>query len=687
MAQQLQIEITGDARQLIGALRQSGVELDSFAGKATKMPAAAGGFGAMATGLGAVGVALGAVAGAGKLAMELSAIGAESLAAARTFENLSGGAATAAENMAAMQRATMGLVDTTTQQRIANQLMGMQIASTADELEQVVSVSRRLGAEFQNLGADDAANEFAIMMANMSYERLDTFGISSGRVRERVAELKETVAGMTTEQAFFQATMEAANNSISRLGPEVLSSSQAMAGLSAEWSNLVSAVGEGAEKTGIVANTMALLSDGIRAVRMEFSEGSIPEEMDHINNKLDGLRGRLEKLQAGGDFAQFMNRGEIADLTTEIGNLEGELADLAIEQGRLNAAGSEYQTLLMDTFGQGAVSGIDNVTAALADQAEVISQAQAVADYKKRLADEATTRQANADQVLAAAAKDRALRGHQERRAAEAELGQEAVRAQEEAARSAQSKWQEAFNNVKSAVGSVLGQGMGVLGDLNLDFMQDTTGRDIGENARRLASIAVGDFNGEAARMFAAERPELFKKIMESEDPAAAAQQMLQDFQLGIGAGDLIDKEAAKERIKRILLGTAETDALINEITNELMGEGFSLQQVQSAIGQSGIGGEAGGDAALANGGQQFSAIADGMVVAAEESNVMQRIAASLASSAAQTDFSKAGNVIAQSLVTATANSAAWTLLLDKIIEGLVGRGAITNPAAGIGPP
>jgi len=76
----------------------------------------------------------------------------------------------------------------------------------------------------------------------------------------------------------------------------------------------------------------------------------------------------------------------------------------------------------------------------------------------------------------------------------------------------------------------------------------------------------VGDFNGEAAQLLAQSNPELFDKIMNSgRDPQEVARELLQDFQLGIGAGAIIDREAAKERIRRILFGQEEMKNLVDE--------------------------------------------------------------------------------------------------------------------------
>ena len=182
-------------------------------------------------------------------AKEAAFAASESEAVERTFINLSGGAEKAAQNMAALRRATKNLASETAQQQIANQLLGMSIVSTADEMEKVVGISRRLGKEFRGLNAKQAAEEFALMISNMSVARLDSFGISSGKVRARIKELMETTEGMTREQAFFQATMEEGEKVLGRLGPETETLADEMAELSAKTADFQAAFG-------------ALISDG-----------------------------------------------------------------------------------------------------------------------------------------------------------------------------------------------------------------------------------------------------------------------------------------------------------------------------------------------------------------------------------------------------------------------------------------
>ena len=110
---------------------------------------------------------VGAVAAVGKFAIDAALAADRVDQLNRTVENLSGGSAAAAENMDALNRATMGLSSEGERLEIAQQFLGMQLANNAQDLERVITASTRLGATFRGLGAREAADEFALMVANM----------------------------------------------------------------------------------------------------------------------------------------------------------------------------------------------------------------------------------------------------------------------------------------------------------------------------------------------------------------------------------------------------------------------------------------------------------------------------------------------------------------------------------------
>lgn len=157
------------------------------------------------------------VAGAAKAAYQLAELGAQSLRTKAAFEAISGGAGEAAARLDAMRDATRGALSEQQMMASANKLMQMGLADSAAELKQVTTMAVRLGTA---MGRDAATSieEFALLLANQSIPRLDTFGISAGRVRERMAELQSETNGMTREAAFMQATMEIGSEAMARLG-------------------------------------------------------------------------------------------------------------------------------------------------------------------------------------------------------------------------------------------------------------------------------------------------------------------------------------------------------------------------------------------------------------------------------------------------------------------------------------
>jgi hypothetical protein len=264
------------------------------------------------------------------------------------FTNLSGSANIAKINLQAMERATRGLISQTEQMKIANQLLGMNIVETDQQLEQVVSVSRRLGKEFKGLGAREAAEEFAIMIANMSVARLDSFGLSSGRVRARILELMAATEGMTREQAFFRATMEESQRTVERLGPEITTSADEVARLGAEWADFQVFLGETIEKTGAVKSFFSAIADSVKVLRDSLGDTSTGNQIDVLKLKIEKMSESLEssKEKAENSFFGFAFKPSINALTDEIAKLQFELQSQLEIQEALSQQGAEEQARL-----------------------------------------------------------------------------------------------------------------------------------------------------------------------------------------------------------------------------------------------------------------------------------------------------------------------------------------------------
>lgn len=161
----------------------------------------------------------------------------------------------------------------------------------------------------------------------------------------------------------------------------------------------------------------------------------------------------------------------------------------------------------------------------------------------------------------------------------------------------------------------------GVLsGALSLDGITIPTGprQDaINENARRLAAIANQGLMGQSWwDEFANEVPDIAKMLTESGDPKAAAQQLMRDFQDGL-MPQLLDKDMAKERVRRMILGDQTMATMANDIAQELSREmGISLSAAQMATGGAlGLSASSTG-AQFMDGGAEGSKFADAFSVA-----------------------------------------------------------------------
>ena len=146
-----------------------------------------------------------------------------------------------------------------------------------------------------------------------------------------------------------------------------------------------------------------------------------------------------------------------------------------------------------------------------------------------------------------------------------------------------------AFESLKSKVAGVLTQALSV--DVGVDPEDFLPRPDaVNEDARRLADVVVRGFESPWASYLQDKFPELFASALDASggNVQQAAAQLLKDFQAGLRP-EFMDRERAKEQVRRMLLGDANVAELAQEIASELsaeMGGQFSLAQIQQAAGQ-----------------------------------------------------------------------------------------------------
>lgn len=230
---------------------------------------ASGGLGSLAASAGIAGLVTLAV-GAAKAALDLGNLGQTVLKQQAYFEVWAGGADKAARALTDMDAAVGGSLAQSEKMAAVSKLMGMGLAETSEKAAYLSKMAVLLGGETRSAG--DAISEFSAMLANQSIERLDTFGISSGKVRERIAALKAETKGMTTEAAFMTAVMETGAQKMALLEAAGVRSTTAAGDLTTAWKNLREEVAKGLAQP--TANIETAIAKGLNDVRSQMQTGS-----------------------------------------------------------------------------------------------------------------------------------------------------------------------------------------------------------------------------------------------------------------------------------------------------------------------------------------------------------------------------------------------------------------------------
>lgn len=175
-------------------------------------------------------------------AVQLHDLGTASIRAREQLDNLTNG--NAPEYINQVKAALRGTVTEMEAATISSNLYGLGLAKSAEEAAELARVSAILGGTFRNLGAAEAAQEFSLLLSNMSLLRLDSFGISSARVKQRMDELQASTANMTKEEAFYVATMEEATRKAEALEGVLEDQRSQVELLKVEWQEAKTAIGE-----------------------------------------------------------------------------------------------------------------------------------------------------------------------------------------------------------------------------------------------------------------------------------------------------------------------------------------------------------------------------------------------------------------------------------------------------------
>lgn len=192
----------------------------------------------------------------------------------------------AAEATLKLREATGGLVSDFDLMTSGARFMSMGIAESADEAAQLAEIAVTLGSALGR-GPNEAMEEFALLMANESIPRLDTFGISAGQVRTRINELLDSGQALNHSKAFRMAVIADATPKVEALG-----GASAIAGGNIE---KLKVVGENA--LNAFASTVASVVDNALGFFFDLA-GAIGEVIGVIDDFL-GISDLLEAVGSG----------------------------------------------------------------------------------------------------------------------------------------------------------------------------------------------------------------------------------------------------------------------------------------------------------------------------------------------------------------------------------------------------
>jgi len=194
-----------------------------------------------------------------------------------TFDNLAESIGEVSDVMMKDLRiASRGMLNDGDLMQASNKLVAMGLAKTSEESAKLVEMSTQLGSAM-GMTATDAAEAFALMLANQSIPRLDNFGISSGVVRDRIEELMAATAGLTREQAFMQAVMEQGALTMEKVGEQGDTAAGAMARYEAAIANTKDQIGQAflpmmAELYSVLGELVSTYGPQVAAVILGWAE-------------------------------------------------------------------------------------------------------------------------------------------------------------------------------------------------------------------------------------------------------------------------------------------------------------------------------------------------------------------------------------------------------------------------------
>lgn len=166
--------------------------------------------------------------------IEFVKLGANVEAAAHRLEAFAGGANEAARMLKALQIGTDFTIDRMTAMAQASTMLEIGMVRNTREMELAGAIVAKLGR--QTMSTEARMQRLTLLLANQSVKRLDDFGLSVERVRERQQALEKQ--GLSTEAAFRGAVFAEAEQKLALLGDTSELTAVSIQKVTAAWNTL-----------------------------------------------------------------------------------------------------------------------------------------------------------------------------------------------------------------------------------------------------------------------------------------------------------------------------------------------------------------------------------------------------------------------------------------------------------------
>jgi hypothetical protein len=171
------------------------------------------GFAQMGTALKGAIVGVG-IMGVASLAEGLYSAGMNAQRAGMLFESFGAQVGSTSALLERLRQTTRGVVDDTTLMSAASTQLSMGLAKNADDVERLTNIGVTF-AQAMGTSVQDSMSNLNMLLANQSYLRLDTLGISSSQVRELAEGYRR--GGMDSAEAFTAAFLEVAEQKLPQM--------------------------------------------------------------------------------------------------------------------------------------------------------------------------------------------------------------------------------------------------------------------------------------------------------------------------------------------------------------------------------------------------------------------------------------------------------------------------------------